>query len=84
MNKILNAVKEKFNIAGYVRISVDDELDRDNVSRLYVEDYFSKHNLLIGARTAEDIKIKIGSAFPYDGEAAINIKGTGQVLASRS
>ena len=23
---------EKFNIAGYVRISVDDELDRDNVS----------------------------------------------------
>ncbi len=34
-----------------------------------------KHNLLIGARTAEDIKIKIGSAYPYDGEAAINIKG---------
>ncbi|MCD7775258.1 MAG: rod shape-determining protein [Clostridiales bacterium] len=34
-----------------------------------------KHNLLIGERTAEDIKIKIGSAFPYDGEAAINIKG---------
>ncbi len=25
-------MKEKFNIAGYVRISVDDELDRDNVS----------------------------------------------------
>ena len=23
---------EKFNIAGYVRISVDDELDRDNIS----------------------------------------------------
>ncbi len=34
-----------------------------------------KHNLLIGTRTAEDIKIKIGSAFPYDGEAALNIKG---------
>ncbi len=33
------------------------------------------HNLLIGSRTAEDIKIKIGSAYPYDGEAAINIKG---------
>ena len=34
-----------------------------------------KHNLLIGERTAEDIKIKIGSAFPYDGEGTMNIKG---------
>ena len=29
----------------------------------------------IGERTAEDIKIKIGSAFPYDGEGTMNIKG---------
>ncbi|MBQ6263833.1 MAG: rod shape-determining protein [Clostridia bacterium] len=34
-----------------------------------------KYNLLIGERTAEDIKIKIGSAFPYDGEGTVNIKG---------
>ena len=34
-----------------------------------------KHSLLIGERTAEDIKIQIGSAFPYEGEGAINVKG---------
>lgn len=34
-----------------------------------------KYNLLIGERTAEDIKIKIGSAYPYEGEGAMNIKG---------
>ncbi len=34
-----------------------------------------KYNLLIGERTAEDVKIKIGSAFPYEGEGAMNIRG---------
>ncbi len=52
-----------------VRVGGDD---MDEAIIAYIK---RKHNLLIGARTAEDIKIKIGSAFPYDGEAAINIKG---------
>ena len=34
-----------------------------------------KHNLLIGETTAEDIKIKIGSASEYDGEAAMEGRG---------
>jgi len=34
-----------------------------------------KHNLLIGENTAEDIKIKIGSAAEYDGEAAMEVRG---------
>lgn len=34
-----------------------------------------KHNLLIGEKTAEDIKLKIGSAAPYDGEAAMKVRG---------
>lgn len=34
-----------------------------------------KYNLLIGERTAEDIKIQIGSAFTYETEGAMNIKG---------
>ncbi len=34
-----------------------------------------KYNLLIGERTAEDIKIKVGSAYPYEGEGAIDVKG---------
>ena len=52
-----------------VRVGGDD---MDEAIIAYIK---RKHNLLIGARTAEDIKIKIGSAYPYDGEAAINIKG---------
>lgn len=34
-----------------------------------------KHNLLIGERTAEDIKLQIGSAYEYEGEGAISVKG---------
>lgn len=34
-----------------------------------------KFKLLIGERTAEDIKLAIGSAFPYEGEGAMEIKG---------
>lgn len=33
------------------------------------------YNLLIGERTAEDIKIQIGSAFPYEDEKDMLIKG---------
>lgn len=34
-----------------------------------------KYNLLIGERTAEDIKIAIGSAYEYEGEEPMEIKG---------
>ncbi|MBC8546868.1 rod shape-determining protein [Clostridiaceae bacterium NSJ-31] len=34
-----------------------------------------KYNLLIGERTAEDIKINIGSAYPYEDEQPMEIKG---------
>lgn len=34
-----------------------------------------KYNLLIGERTAENIKIRIGSAYPYEGEGAMDVKG---------
>ncbi len=34
-----------------------------------------KYNLLIGERTAEEIKIRIGSAFPLDDELTMEIKG---------
>ena len=47
-----------------------DKLDEAIVS--YIR---KKYNLLIGDRTAEDIKIKIGSAYPYEGEGSMNIKG---------
>ena len=47
-----------------------DKLDEAIVS--YVK---RKYNLLIGERTAEDVKIKIGSAVPYDDEGEMSIKG---------
>jgi rod shape-determining protein MreB and related proteins len=34
-----------------------------------------KHNLLIGERTAEEIKIRSGSAYPLDEEISMEIKG---------
>ncbi|MCQ2404789.1 MAG: rod shape-determining protein [Clostridia bacterium] len=34
-----------------------------------------KYNLLIGERTAENVKIEIGSAFPYEDEGELEIKG---------
>lgn len=44
----------------------------DEAIILYVK---KKYNLLIGERTAENIKIQIGSAAPYEGEESIEIKG---------
>ena len=47
-----------------------DELDAAIVSFIK-----RKYNLLIGERTAEDIKIEIGSAYPADVEETMEIKG---------
>jgi rod shape-determining protein MreB and related proteins len=44
-----------------------DEVIIDHVKR--------KHNLLIGERTAEAIKIQIGSAFPLDNEMRMEVRG---------
>lgn len=47
-----------------------DELDD------VIVQYFKKnYNLLIGERTAEQIKVKIGSAYPLDKEESMEIKG---------
>jgi rod shape-determining protein MreB and related proteins len=47
----------------------------DNFDESIIAYIKKKYNLLIGERTAEDIKITIGSAYPFDGEGAMNIKG---------
>ena len=52
-----------------VRIAGDD-FDEAIIS--YVK---KKYNLLIGERTAEDLKILSGSAFPYEGEGSMDVKG---------
>lgn len=47
-----------------------DEMDEDIVN--YVR---QKYNLLIGERTAEDVKIAIGSAYPLEEEQQVVIQG---------
>ncbi len=52
-----------------VRVAGDD-LDEAIIN--YVR---KKYNLLIGERTAEQLKIDIGSAVPYEDEGSVEIKG---------
>jgi len=47
-----------------------DEMDEAIIS--YIR---RKHNLLIGERTAEQIKIEIGSAYEYEDQGSMDIKG---------
>lgn len=47
----------------------------DNFDAAIINFIRKKHNLLIGERTAEQIKIEIGSALPYENETSIEIKG---------
>ena len=47
----------------------------DDFDEAIVEYIRKKHNVLIGERTAEEIKIKIGSAKSYDGEGAMDVRG---------
>lgn len=55
--------------ANSVRVG-GDEMD-DNIVNYIKRQY----NLLIGTATAEDLKIKLGSAFPLDSEIKTEIKG---------
>ena len=47
-----------------------DELDASIVNHIK-----KRYNLLIGERTAEDIKVQIGSAYPVEAEQVMQIKG---------
>lgn len=48
---------------------------------LAIQDYIKRtYNLSIGDKTAEEIKIKVGSAIPLDEELTMNVKGRDFVL----
>lgn len=51
----------------------------DNLDEAIINYVRRKHNLIIGDRTAEQIKIEIGSAKPYENESSLEIKGRNQV-----
>ena len=47
----------------------------DQLNESIVKYMRRKHNLLVGERTAEDIKIKIGCVFPREEELTMDVKG---------
>ena len=47
----------------------------DNIDEAIINYIRKRHNMLIGERTAETIKIEIGSAVPYENEGSMEIKG---------
>lgn len=47
----------------------------DDLDEAIINFIRKKHNMLIGERTAEEIKIKLGSALPYEDEQSIEVRG---------
>lgn len=47
----------------------------DEMNEAVIEYLKKTYNLMIGERTAEDIKIKIGSAYPLEEEMTLEVKG---------
>ena len=56
-------------------VSASIKIAGDDFDDAIVRHMRSKHNLLIGERTAEDIKIKIGSAFPRPESVSVDVRG---------
>ena len=62
------------SLSGVVE-SASIKIAGDQLNKSIVKYMRRKHNLLVGERTAEDMKIKIGCVYPKEEEATIEIKG---------
>jgi rod shape-determining protein MreB len=62
------------SLAGIV-YSLSVRIGGDEMDEAVIQHIKRKYNLLIGERTAEEIKIKIGSAFPLPESKSMDIKG---------
>jgi rod shape-determining protein MreB len=60
-------------VAESVRVAGDR---MDDAVTAYIK---RRHNLIIGERTAEEVKINIGSAIPLDDELTVQVRGRDQV-----
>lgn len=56
-------------------VSTSIKIAGDDFDDAIVRYMRKKHNLLIGERTAEDIKVKIGSAFPRPESVSVDVRG---------
>ena len=62
------------SLAGIV-FSKSIRIGGDEMDEAIIEYLKKTYNLLVGERTAEDIKIKIGSAYPLEEEMTLEVKG---------
>ena len=62
------------SLAGTV-FSKSIRIGGDEMNEAIIEYLKKTYNLLVGERTAEDIKIKIGSAYPLEEEMSMEVKG---------
>ena len=62
------------SLAGVV-FSKSMRIGGDEMDEAIIEYLKKTYNLLIGERTAEEIKIKIGSAYPLEEEMSLEVKG---------
>jgi len=62
------------SLAGIV-FSKSIRIGGDEMNEAIVEYLKKTYNLMIGERTSEDIKIKIGSAYPMDEEMTLEVRG---------
>lgn len=60
---------------GGVVVSESIKVAGDKFDEAIIRYVRRKHNVLIGERTAEEIKIRIGSAWPKDAPRTLNVKG---------
>ncbi|MFA5095718.1 MAG: rod shape-determining protein [Candidatus Omnitrophota bacterium] len=62
------------SLAGIV-FSKSVRIGGDEMNEAIIEYLKKTYNLMVGERTAEDIKIKIGSAYPLEEEMSLEVKG---------
>jgi len=62
------------SLAGVV-FSKSIRIGGDEMDEAIIEYLKKTYNLMVGERTSEDIKIKIGSAYPQDEEMTMEVKG---------
>lgn len=62
------------SLAGIV-FSKSIRIGGDEMNEAVIEHLKKTYNLMIGERTAEEIKIKIGSAYPLEEEMTLEVKG---------
>ncbi|NLM43121.1 MAG: rod shape-determining protein [Clostridiales bacterium] len=60
---------------GGIVVSSSTKIAGDKFDEAIVRYMRKKHNVMIGERTAEELKIKVGTAYPRDEEVKIEVRG---------